>query len=864
MIITDEIVKKENYHFLRDILSESEVPLIMTDKDGVIKYISDYILKTITESKQWKDGRLLCDFLEDVYKYKNIEPLREAIQKGELWQADLVYNVDSDQCFYHKITVKPIKENNEIISFSAIINDETVKKALEVAREEAKNAKDGFLSNMSHEIKTPMNAIVGMTNLLVKTELNSKQRDYAHKISSSSKKLTRIINDIIDYSNIEKGKIKFENYSFSLDETLDSIADVMGHEAFEKGIEFIISKNPYLPPYILGDPLRLDQILINLIGNAIKFTKQGEVTLKVDEVSRTDDTIVMSFEIKDTGKGMSEEEKELMFSVFSKGDTSITRKHEGIGLGLTIVKGLLDKLDTELKVESELGKGSIFSFQVPFKISTEQESVKEEIPESLMDLKVAVVDDNAVAREVIVNYLNKFNNKPRAYSNGYNLISDMDRGEEYDLIILDYKMPEIDGIEIVKEIEKLHVFPEPKFIMVTAYPNEDLYDKAEKYGVERVLMKPASQTQLYNNINQLFNTESKAAQGVYFDDAKVLLVEDNLINQQVATELLEQRGFIVDIANNGVEAVDLVEQHGLDYSMVLMDLQMPEMDGYTAAEIIRKTYGFDELPIIAVSANLKDEVLSRVIELDMQDYVSKPIDPKVLFDAIERWINPMYIVIREEITAEKKETSDWDMLQSMMPSFEIDVARNRISNNYELYKKLLTKFVSSNKDTADELEGYLIANDRTNAEMVAHTIKGVAGNIGATELFEKSKELEFKSKDMSVNLYQVANSYAFESFRSELVRVIFEIENSNITDSKTQAGNTSNISKDDLIDKLDKLVELLDDFDTDSEDLFEEIKGSIEALGYKEQCNNIQGYISDYEFDDARDEAQAILDDIKK
>ncbi len=524
----------------------------------------------------------------------------------------------------------------------------------------ANQAKSEFLANMSHEIRTPMNAIIGMAYLAQKTGLTPRQEEYVNKIYMAGNTLLGIINDILDFSKIEAGRLDMEHIPFQLDNVFSSVSSLVAQKAEEKNLELLVSLAPEVPQNLVGDPLRLGQVLTNIITNAIKFTSRGEVVVSCsfdDSGALPEECLApesagkpvrLLFAVRDTGIGMTREQKSRLFRPFTQADSSTTREYGGTGLGLTITKRLIEMMGGDIWVNSEPGFGTTVHFTAGF-ICGERTNDDYRVP-SLKGLRVLVVDDNESARRVMFEMLSGLSLSPTAVSSAHEAYAELRRADlsaPYQIVFLDWRMPEISGLEASEHIRGMGLTHTPTIILVTAFGRGDLQHQAEAAGIRSVLYKPVSPSQLFNSALESMRTGSAPprpdrprdaeCRAQRFPGYSVLLVEDNPVNQQVATEILGSEGIAVTVANNGKEGLDILNANPEKFHLVLMDLQMPVMDGYEATRRLRADPRFASLPVIAMTAHALSGERENCLAAGMNAHVAKPIEVDKLFQVLRRW-----------------------------------------------------------------------------------------------------------------------------------------------------------------------------------------------------------------------------------
>ncbi len=751
---------------------------------------------------------------------------------------------------------------------SQVIQAGRAEKALLVAKQEAEaatTAKGDFLARMSHEIRTPMNAVIGLTHLALRTDLSSKQLDYMRKIRGSSQALLGIINDILDFSKIEAGKLSLENIVFDLRDVFDNLTNIVTVKSEEKGLELLYEIDRNIPEKLKGDPLRLGQVLINLAGNAVKFTDRGEVIISMHLTGRGGGVASILFAVRDTGVGINEDQLAELFASFSQADATVTRRYGGTGLGLSISKQLVEMMDGTMEVESKPGKGTTFSFSLQFKEIDEKIQHQDLlVPAEIKGKKVLIVDDNRASRHILRSMLEDFSFKVVTAGSGYEAIKIIEnhlrQDESFDIILMDWRMPGINGIDTALRIKNDTELKQTPFIlMVTAYSREEVDKKAQQAGLDGFLTKPVNASILLNTILELFgyqsmqpkeqnkisNVDQKELAGI--QGANILIVEDNAINRQVATEFLEQLSMNVDTAVNGVEGVEKACR--AQYDLILMDIQMPEMDGLEATRSIRER-GLVQLPIVAMTAHAmdRDRELSR--EAGLNDHLTKPVNPVELEEMLVKWISPENrMAIPEKRRNSLRENGD--IILPQIDGLDPHQGVIQVGGYASMYLRLLEEFALDNLEITIKLQQEINREHWDSAQGMVHSITGTSSTLGAEIVAriagDLQKAIDAREQEKIKELLPL-----FSSCIISLCQQVLEFF------SKQKAANPElprveiNTSPDNVITRLDTLASYLETGNSLAEDLGEELRQQLKELGLEKDYNVLMANIEDVEFEDAQ------------
>jgi len=749
------------------------------------------------------------------------------------------------------------------------IHERTKELALEkIKAEQANQAKSNFLANMSHEIRTPMNAVIGLSQLALRTKLSPVQQDYIEKIQQSSGDLLSLINDILDFSKIEAQKMTLEKVTFTLNDVIQRVVNICSYKVHEKGLEFVIDINEHVPKYLIGDPLRLQQILVNLTNNAIKFTESGLIYFRIDKQSEKNNTVALKFSVYDTGIGMLPAQQQQLFKSFSQGDDSVTRKYGGTGLGLAICKELTQLMAGEIWVESEFGKGSTFIFTAVFEQVKAISNNTHTNNRDFSQLKVLVADDVDIAQRVLLDTLSQMGINAKGVSDGKEALAEVLLGEQnhapYNLVLMDWKMPNMDGIEASRKIQQQVKGELPHILMVSAFDKEKVESLAQDTSIEKFLEKPISQPLLQQSILELIdsreqaspvNTLSNEVSIPELSQFKALLVEDNMLNQMVAKAFLSDTGIEVVCAENGLLALEKLRSANFD--IVLMDIQMPQMDGLTAAKEIRETLKLTKLPIIAMTAHAMEGDVEKSIDAGMNLHLTKPIAAEVLYKILtDHLINtnkPSPTVTTESSLEQNKAQSISRQLAqlALISELNVDEAINNLQGKSALYLELINDFTQKNKNLAEQTSAHFHNNNTEELLRASHSLKSSAQYIGAKQLsllaHALEQEVSKQGKDIKNKLDDVNSNLSI--LLSKLNRPY---------SAELQSQNQQNLDYALANELISKLKPLLADADTDAERISKKLYELAAETKYYGQINGIHHLIGNFDFDDAINELQQL------
>lgn len=828
-------------------------------------------------------GYEVCEKLRETWPFYDL-PIIFLTAKNEV--ADLVHSFEVGANDYLS---KPIAKHELLTRVKTHLKLLDVHRNLEkivaqrtAALEQATQAKSDFLAKISHEIRTPMNAVIGLSRLTLKTKLDLQQQDYIEKVVDAGEALLGLINDILDFSKIEAGKLTIENTRFRLDKLLQRSINLSAMNAHAKGLEIITDIDHNIPQVLMGDPLRIQQIIVNLVNNAVKFTDKGAVCIKIGIKEETQNNYLLQCSVIDTGIGMSPEQQSKMFLSFSQADDSVTRKHGGTGLGLAISKQLSELMGGEIWLESELGKGSIFHFTIVVDKAKEQYLLPKVDPQMIASTRVLVVDDIELSRKVLINILEDLSINAQQASSGIEAIKLIKKahneGQPFDLVLMDWRMPGLDGIETSQQINKAQLAQAPQILMVSAYDKDEARNQIDDSQINHFIEKPVNKNTLRDAIVKILSgnlpiplqtNESSFNEIPNFSSSHILLVEDNAINRQVAKGFLNDTGVSIDTAENGLIALAKLQQN--QYDLILMDIQMPEMDGLTATKEIRKKPNMQDLPIIAMTAHAMETDIQRSTEAGMNEHITKPIDPDILYRTLSKFLtmctNPFnHNMSLDDVVLDIHATPIADiedenfLLERLEKIHGLDPrqALSKMNGRTSLYLGLVKDFSHEQQQLSQHLIELYDQQRWKELHHAAHSIKSNTAYIGAYQISQLSETLEDAIAD---KIYDKATLLTLQHQLQLLIKQLSEIyPNSPVTYSTLE---TEAFSIDQLQALLSQVLPLLQASSFEVEELLPQLSDFCYETEFHPQVLNIIDLVDELEYEDAASKVSIWLEQLK-
>ena len=880
-------------------VEQSPSGIVITDLEGQVEYINDAVIHMTGYGRDELIGKNTRVLQSGQTPKRNYADLWDALRAGHIWKGEFFNRRKNGEDFTQFSIVAPIRQHDGRISHYLSINEDITERKrtgqelddyrhrleslveerthqLAVSKETAEaanRAKSAFLANMSHEIRTPMNAIMGMTELCLGTELNSRQRNYLSKIRGASESLLGILNDILDSSKIEAGMLSLEVVQFTLDEVLDKVRDLLAGKAEEKGIELAFDVDAGLQHPLSGDPLRLGQVLINLVNNAIKFSSKGTILVTAQGAAREGGEIAVSFAVSDEGIGLTPEQQTRLFSPFSQADSSTTRRYGGTGLGLSISQRLVEMMKGTIHVDSEFGHGSTFRFTARLGLPGAETESPVHLPLARNTPRRAlVIDDNPVALTVLGGLLKKLDLECDCYGSGTEALASLPAPPpDYLFALVDWKMPGLDGLDTIRQLRSRYApaKPPPMILVTAASHDEALRNMTEE--PDGFIAKPVSIGLLMGEIAPLLHpgdeplaaaaipAETDRAAIAHLRGADILLVEDVDFNQEMMVDLLEDAGFCVRLAANGLEAVAEVERKCPD--CVLMDCQMPVMDGFEATRRLRQDPRHADLPIIAMTANAMKSDREKCLAAGMNDHVVKPVRLPELYTALGRWMTwagttPNIRQVAASVIRDSSRQAPPGELPADLPGIDLQQGLSNTHGKKGLYLNLLKRFRDTHAVNFEaDFKGALAADDWTTAHRLAHTLKGLARTLGANALHQAAQRLEGAAGTRGAELVQPALERLLGELAAirEGLAVLGDMET-----PRDAAPEETPATVTDLAAPMRRLIRLLEDRDTEAGACLAGFAAHVRQAGKPGEAAAIAGAIARYDFRQALERARAL------